>query len=164
ALSAGEHGGALRLGLADPPLEPLGVALRHHRPDERVLGLRVPRAERRPPVREPPLHRGVRRGLHEPPPHADAALAGRVVSPAHAARRPRVRGPLLYRGVGRGVDAHPLHADAALARLVVGPEHDALADAVEVAALIRVDDAGGVAAELEHDLLLAGARLQIPAD
>ena len=47
-----------------------------------------------------------------------------------------------------------LHADAALARLVERAEHDPLERVVEVGVL--VDDHRRVAAQLEHDLLLAG--------
>ena len=63
-----------------------------------------------------------------------------------------------------GVDEDALHADAALAGLVEGAEHDALDHGVEVEARIVVDDARRVAAEFQHHLLLAGARLQVPAD
>ncbi len=64
--------------------------------------------------------------------------------------------------VGVGVDA--LHADAALAGLVERAEDQPLHHAIELGSLVGVDDAGGVAAKLQRDLLAAGARLQIPAD
>ena len=61
-----------------------------------------------------------------------------------------------------GVDEDALHADAALARLVEGAEDDALDRVVEVG--VGVDDHRGVAAQLQHHLLLAGLGLQVPAD
>jgi len=57
------------------------------------------------------------------------------------------------------VDEDALHTDAALSGLVIGAEHDALDHGIEVEAGIVVDDAGGVAAEFQHHLLLACARL-----
>ncbi len=57
-----------------------------------------------------------------------------------------------------------LHADTALAGLIERAEDHALDDEVQAISLIRIDDAGGVAAEFEHNLLPARARLQIPAD
>src|SRR5690606_8392895 len=51
-----------------------------------------------------------------------------------------------------GVDA--LHGDAALARLVEGSGDEAPDGVLQVR--VFVDDAGGVAAELEHHLFLAG--------
>jgi hypothetical protein len=60
------------------------------------------------------------------------------------------------------VDQDALHADAALSGLVEGARHQARGDIVQVGA--RVDDAGGVAAEFEHDLFLAGPRFELPAD
>ena len=62
------------------------------------------------------------------------------------------------------MDQDVLHADAALAGLVIGAEHQPLDDVVDVRARIGVDDAGGVAAQLQGDLLAPGLRLQVPAD
>ena len=61
----------------------------------------------------------------------------------------------------RLVDEDPLDADAALAGLVERAEDDPVRRVLEVGVL--VDDAGGVAAELEHDLLLARPGLERPA-
>ena len=63
-----------------------------------------------------------------------------------------------------GMHEDALDADAALPGLVEGAEDDALDDRVETVALVGFDDAGGIAAEFEHDLLLAGLGLEIPAD
>ena len=60
------------------------------------------------------------------------------------------------------VDA--LHLDAALAGLVVRAEHHSFDDVVEFFLLVRIDDAGGIAAEFEHDFLAPGLRFQLPAD
>ena len=70
--------------------------------------------------------------------------------------------PVAQLVVDVGVDEDALHADAALAGLVEGAEDDPLDRVVEVG--VRVDDHRGVAAELEHDLLLAGLGLELPAD
>jgi hypothetical protein len=59
------------------------------------------------------------------------------------------------------VDDDALDPDAALAGLVEGAEHDPRHGVVEVG--VGIDDHGGVAAQLEHDLLLAGAGLEVPA-
>ena len=60
------------------------------------------------------------------------------------------------------VHEDPLHADAALSGLVEGAEDDALGGVREVG--VPVHDHGGVAAQLEHHLLVAGLRLELPAD
>ena len=60
------------------------------------------------------------------------------------------------------VDEHPLDADADLARIGEAADEGPLDRPVEVRGLVH-DDAG-VAAELEHDLLLAGPLLHPPAD
>jgi PPK2 family polyphosphate:nucleotide phosphotransferase len=59
------------------------------------------------------------------------------------------------------VDEDPLDADADLAGVAEGANRDPADGPVEVGA--PVDDRPGVAAELEHDPLLAGARLHRPA-
>jgi hypothetical protein len=60
------------------------------------------------------------------------------------------------------VDQDPLHPDAALSRLVEGAEDDPLGSVREVG--VAVHDHGGVAAQLEHHLLVAGLGLELPAD
>ena len=60
------------------------------------------------------------------------------------------------------VDEHPLDADADLAGVGEGTDEAAPHRPVEVGRL--VDDDPGVATELQHDLLLAGALLHPPAD
>ena len=55
-----------------------------------------------------------------------------------------------------------LHADAALAGLVERADGDPVSRELHVDVL--VDDAGRVAAQLEHDLLLAGPSLELPSD
>jgi hypothetical protein len=50
------------------------------------------------------------------------------------------------------VDQDALHADAGLARLVEGPEDDPVVRVVQIG--VAVDDHRGVAAELQHHLLL----------
>ncbi len=65
-------------------------------------------------------------------------------------------------GINSFMDDDALHPDARLARLVKGAKHGAFGSVFEIG--ILVDDHRGIAAEFEHDLLLAGARLQIPAD
>src|SRR3546814_10388636 len=56
----------------------------------------------------------------------------------------------------------PLHPDARLTRLIEGAEDDPRERVVQVGVL--VDDHRGIAAEFEHDLLLARFGLQIPTD
>ena len=70
--------------------------------------------------------------------------------------------PLPQLVVDVGVDDDALDADAALAGLVEGAEDDPLDRVVEVG--VAVDDHRGIAAELEHHLLLAGLGLEVPAD
>jgi hypothetical protein len=60
------------------------------------------------------------------------------------------------------VDEQPLDADAHLARIRERADERALDGPGDVGGL--VDDDAGVATELEHDLLLAGALLHPPAD
>ena len=60
------------------------------------------------------------------------------------------------------VDEHPLDADADLAGVGEGADEAPPDRPVEVGG--PVDDDAGVAAELEDDLLLAGALLHPPAD
>ena len=60
------------------------------------------------------------------------------------------------------VDERALDADAHLAGIGETADEDPLHGPVEVGSL--VDDDPGVAAELEHDLLLAGPLLHPPAD
>ena len=58
-----------------------------------------------------------------------------------------------------------LEVNAGLARLVERAEADALDDLIQRKRRLvpRVDDARGIATELEDDLLLAAARLHVPA-
>ncbi len=55
-----------------------------------------------------------------------------------------------------------LNADAALARLIKGAKDDPLDGILDVG--ILVDDHCGIAAKLQHHLLLAGSGLEVPAD
>src|SRR5690606_20332445 len=60
------------------------------------------------------------------------------------------------------VDEDPLHPDAALAGLVEGADDHAFRRVPQIRP--GIDDARRVAAEFEDDTLLAGLRLQFPAD
>src|SRR5690606_12706032 len=68
---------------------------------------------------------------------------------------------IAHPGVERLVDENPLHANAALPTLIEGTRDDAIDGVRDIRVL--VDDDRRVAAQLEHDLFLAGFRLQIPA-
>src|SRR5690606_7133420 len=67
------------------------------------------------------------------------------------------------RVVERLVRQDALHTDAALSRLIESTEGQPFDHEVEPVALVRIDDTGGITAEFQHDFLLAGARLQVPA-
>src|SRR6185437_16554551 len=66
--------------------------------------------------------------------------------------------------IERRVHENALHADAALPRLIEAARDQARYHEIEPRFLVRVDDAGCVAAEFQHHLLLARARLEFPAD